>query len=309
VTIGEHLRQFDGRPVADWKPGQPLPDLAASAVRIADEEHWEKAADDTVVSQLVALAAEAGSLVESIVIGPWSGAYEAGPQSIVAYLAAAAPTFTRLRSVFVGDLTYEECEISWINQADFAPLLGAYPGLECLGSRGSVGLRLGPVRHERLRSLVVESGGLPTAVVQGIIDSDLPALTRLELWLGDQSYGNDITPADLSPLFARRPNLRYLGLRNADNADALAVAVAEAEVLEDLHVLDLSLGALSDEGGEALATSRRILGLQRLDLHHHYLSEAMMDRLVALPIEVDVSDRKQAEDHRGETYRSVFASE
>lgn len=309
MTIGEHLQTFDGRPVQDWRPGEPLPDLARVALRVADDEPWENSGEDTITASLRALVAEAGSLVESLVIGAWRSSFEAGPQSVVDALIGLAPELPNLKAIFVGDLTFEECEISWMFQADLTPLLNAYPSLECLGSRGTQGLRLGPVRHASLRSLLVQSGGLPSKHITEIVDSDLPSLSHLELWIGDQNYGNDVTATALKPLLVSRSTLRYLGLRNADNADEIARAVSDAPVLNDVDVLDLSLGTLTDEGAEALLASSKIRQLQRLDLHHHYLSDAMTDRISGIGIDVDVSERKEAEVYSGEEYRSVFASE
>ena len=63
--------------------------------------------------------------VRSLIVGGWSEAYDASSAVIVEALVEAAPKFPALRALFVGDITCEECEISWIQQSDVGPLLPA----------------------------------------------------------------------------------------------------------------------------------------------------------------------------------------
>jgi hypothetical protein len=91
--------------------------------------------------------------------------------------------------------------------------------------------------------------------------------------------------------------------------------------MERLRVLDLSLGNLGDRGAEALLsipglTRRERLGiphrqltfdfgpaepagltrLEKLDIHHHYVSPGLVERLQALGIEVDAGEAREPED-------------
>ena len=72
--------------------------------------------------------------------------------------------------------------------------------------------------------------------------------------------------------------------------DEIAAVMAYAPIVERIETLDLSLGTLTDTGAQALLQSPLIPGLKKLDLHHHYCSDAMIQRLWQLPIEVDVRD-------------------
>ncbi len=219
--------------------------------------------------------------VKALIVGAWEGAYDTDPSEVIEALLAAKDRFPALRALFLGDMESEECEISWINQTDVTPLLEGFPELEELGVRGGSGLRLSAVRHEALRRLVLESGGLPADVVRGVGGSDLPALEHLDLWLGTPEYGGDSEAADLEPLLSggRLPKLRHLALRNSEMQDAVAAAVASAPVVARLEVLDLSMGVLTDEGAAALLGGQPLTHLKKLDLHHHYLSEPLLDRL------------------------------
>ncbi|MGK5444473.1 STM4015 family protein [Micromonospora sp. URMC 105] len=309
--IHSHASSFAGLPVVPFTPGMTLPeDPSAVAWRLEVEDFDAEPEEfaDLVRALHDEVPAEA---VRALVVGEWGEAYERALP--VDLLVEAAAQWTGLRAVFLADLVSEQCEISWLNHGDITPLLAAYPSLEVLRVRGAQGLRLDPVRHTGLRELVVESGGLPGAVSRAVGECELPALARLDLWLGRAEYGGDSTVADLAPVLAgdNLPALRHLALCNAEIADAVAVAVATAPVVPRLEVLDLSMGVLTDEGAEALLAGRPLTHLRRLDLHHHYLSEQCRERVVAaLPgVRVDVSDPQTAEEYRGRHYRYTAVGE
>ena len=115
-----------------------------------------------------------------------------GAALVVQGLIAARDRVPNLRALFLGDIIYEECEISWINQTDMSPLLRAYPALEHFRVRGGTGLHFSALRHDRLTSLIVETGGLGGDVVARCGDRrPAAAWMHLELWLGSTNYGGD----------------------------------------------------------------------------------------------------------------------
>jgi hypothetical protein len=122
-----------------------------------------------------------------------------------------------------------------------------------------------------------------------------------------------VTAEDLESILSgvAFPKLRHLGLRDAENADELAVALAHAPVVARLESLDLSLGTLSDVGAAALLAGQPLTHLKRLDLHHHFLSDAMIERLWrALPdVEVDASEQMVLREWNGQPTRYVAVAE
>ncbi|SEH03627.1 Leucine Rich repeat-containing protein [Nonomuraea solani] len=228
--------------------------------------------------------------VEALVVGRWGPELEED-EAPIQILREAAERLTKLKAMFVG----EQAGINQWYDAHAKELLAAYPQLEILRIRGGMGDSTGlrhPLTHTSLRHLAIESGELSRDTVAAILESDLPALEHLELWFGDELHGGP-TVDDLAPILsgARWPRLRYLGLRNAEIADEIAMAVATAPVVTALETLDLSLGTLSDTGAEALLTGQPLTHLRKLDLHHHFLSQATQTRLLnELPGIVDVSD-------------------
>ncbi|MFD4374273.1 STM4015 family protein [Streptomyces sp. NPDC058486] len=319
MTIGAHLEEFHGLPVFDLPDAESraeLPDAAAVAWRLssptyrdADEESW-----DAVFARFLKTV-ETGR-VRAIVVGGWEDAYDTSSAAIVTALIGANDRLTALEAVFLGDMTFEDCEISWIVQSDVTPLLAAYPALREFGVRGGNGLAFPSVRHTGLETLVVETGGLGAEVVRGIAGSDLPALENIELWLGTDEYGGDSSPGDLAPLLSGEtfPALRSLGLCNSVVQDQVAAAVAGAPVVARLERLDLSMGVLTDEGAAALLDGQPLTHLRELDLEHHYLSEPMRERLTAalVPhgVRVVLDDPQSPEDDGdGDVWRYVAIAE
>lgn len=302
MTISESTETFYNKIVTAYDPASPV-DLSGDKVYRLTLEYDDERKMSDLFEQFLQSADK--SKLDALVIGMWGEPYEESANDIIEALIARAPELPALRALFIGDMTYEECEISWIIQGDYTPLLNAFPKLEELRIRGAQELSLQPVTHTALRKLTIESGGLPSEVVEALIASSLPALEHLELWLGSDGYGFD---GDVE-LYRRvvgalaGPSLRYLGLRDSELADQLAEWLAGEEAVGRLHTLDLSLGTLGDEGARALLDSPHVRTLQRLDLSHHYISPALQQQLKALPLEVVLDDAQEEDD--GDRYVAV----
>lgn len=296
MAIYEHTRYFAGTSILNGEPESSVPDPLGTPQRIAtdyddDDGAWFDAFDAFINGPDAAATT-------SLVVGMWDQGDGGDSSAVVEAIVAARDRLPGLRAIFLGDIVSEEQEISWINQSDVSLLFEAFPDLEHFCVRGGNGLSLAPLRHAKLRSLVVQSGGLPRRVVGQVAAGQLPSLEHLELWLGTPDYGGDATIEDLAPILAGGlfPKLRYLGLRDSAMADELAAALAAAPVLEQIRILDLSLGTLSDAGAAALLASPAVAKLEFLDLHHHYLSDELKDKIKALGMPVDLSDGQGDED-------------
>jgi hypothetical protein len=296
MTIGEHLTEFGGFQVQQWEPGQALGDTATTIHRIAvdydDEQNW--------TDKFRAFLALPGvEHTQGLVVGLWTDESMEGDVSpMIEALVSAHGQLPQLKVLFIGDITYEENEVSWITQGDLSPVLAAYPQLTHLGIRGGNDLSLGQIYLPKLRELIVQAGGLSAEVVREVTTAELPRLEHLELYLGTEDYGATNAADDLTPLLdgSRFPALKYLGVKNSEHQDEIAQMFAHAPVLDQLEVLDLSLGTLTDEGAVALLDSERVRTLKKLILSHHFCTEEMMEKLAALPIDVDTSDPQDHED-------------
>ena len=308
--IGENLTEFAGKKVEDWDPEAGIGDPQKTVYRVRvsyddEDETWtdrfQSFLDDPRASQ-----------VDALVVGMWATDDSAATsEEVVEAIVSARDKLKNLRAIMLGDIVSEENEISWIQQSDLSPLFDAFPKLEHLTVRGGGNLSFGTPRHTALRELIVQAGGLPPSVLHEIAQADFPNLEHLELWLGEPNYGGDATVEDLAPLLkgVRFPKLKYLGLKNSMIQDEIAGVVALAPVTERLEVLDLSMGTLGDEGAQALLASPAVRKLKKLDLHHHYISVPVANRLAELGPEVNLDDREEPDEWGGELHRYIEIGE
>ena len=111
------------------------------------------------------LAEKKLSDLDEVIIGCWGESWDNGVQSILDGIVANKEKFAHIKSLFIGDMDYEECEVSWIEQGDYSALWAALPQLESLIIKGSTGLSLGQVEHANLKKLEIICGGLPKTVI------------------------------------------------------------------------------------------------------------------------------------------------
>ena len=57
----------------------------------------------------------------------------------------------------------------------------------------------------------------------------------------------------------------------------------------------LGMLTLGDEGAQALLNCPHVAKLKSLDLHHHYMSDAVMQQIQALPTRVNVDDQESGD--------------
>lgn len=290
--------KFFGLKKVDYVPNQPL--KAGTVPRLVTHEYRESQflnTKDTWAS--LRKDAKASSLT-AIVIGPYNESYDDDASATIKELTSAASkkVFTSLRAVFLGDITFEEQEISWIHVGNPGKILDAYPELEQLRVRGTESFKFKCAPHDGLKTLIIESGGLNKGVVKAISTTAFANLEHLELWLGSDDYGGNHKLDDLMPILSGRlfPKLRHLGLRNCEYTDQIAVALADAPVLSQITSLDLSMGTLGDDGANALIASPLFAKLERVDLSHHYMSPSVAKKIAAVGPEVVAKDRQEQDD-------------
>jgi predicted DNA-binding WGR domain protein len=307
----EHLSTFLGERVTDFREGKPIKGKSVIRVRVSYDDEDEDGEPDFGKRLKAFLASDAAPATKGLILGAYD--LEGGSSGGKKYyeIVKSKDRLPNLKALFLGDIVMEESEISWIHQSDVSNVLEAFPQLELLRIRGTDGLAISKPQHARLRALAIESGGLPPAVVSQICRGKFPELEYLELWLGTPDYGGDCRVNDLQPLFKGKlfPKLKYLGLRNAEIADDIAAVIVKAPIVDQLEILDLSLGNLSDVGAGALVQLESKTNLKRLDLHHHYIGKPLQKKLKQLPFPVDLSDAKTVDEDDEFSGRFIAISE
>jgi hypothetical protein len=217
----------------------------------------------------------------------WTNIYENGPEQVMRVLIRNKDKLQHLKSLIISDI--DELQVSWIRLCDMTPILHALPNLWKFKVYGSDRLEFTPFSHKNLLSITLFNGGLSADVVRNILDSDLPNLTHLELWLGDQNYGASCPERfldALSKLFCDPeclPRLEYLGLKNYDDIDKLVVDVVKSNIVKRISELDLSMGALGNDGASELLNIQSPT-LKIVHLAHHFINDHdLLLQLVQLP--------------------------
>ena len=309
MTFNEYVETFAGLPICEYQQGAAITETdVAHRVALRGDVYYDddfKSSPEEFYGDF--FAANGLENVKTLVFGCWNFEGDGSVTMITDLLVENAAKLPNLKALFLGDVVSEDCEVSWLEMGNISKLWAAFPQLETFWIRGGEGLSLGKMGLPNLKELVVQTGGLSKKVVQEVLAADLPNLEHLELWLGDEGYGADTSVADFAELFngSLFSKLKYLGLCNSEYSDELAKALATSAIIDRIETLDLSNGTLGDKGAEALLTTGKLNNLKKLDVHHHYLSDESMEKLKALPCEVNLDDQKK-EDKYG---RYVAVSE
>jgi len=251
--------------------------------------------------------------MDTLIIGAWNGAGEGTScEDVVGKLIELKDKLSGLKHLFIGDMDYEECEMSWIVQANYSDFYKHFPALETFGTRGSDSLKLGEINLPNLKNLIIESGGLPVEVVKDIVASNLNELEHLEIWLGTEGYGGTVSIEDIKPILnGNYPKLKYLGLKNYDDEDLIAKELQGASILKNLETLDLSMGVLKNKGAEALYNNDALLNLKHINCRHHFISDEWQTKLKTkfAAQNINLADQEDADEDDDDAYYYVEIGE
>jgi uncharacterized protein (TIGR02996 family) len=154
---------------------------------------------------------------------------------------------------------------------------------------GSADLTIGAIDGTalpHLRRLALRTTSLTRAALAPILATTWPHLEELELWFGPAAQC-DVDHSDLWRIVSGLavPALKRLRLKNTEFTDELCISLVDAAILPRLTLLDISMGALTDQGGETLlANAAKLRRLDALILSDHALTSWVRSRLrMALP--------------------------
>lgn len=179
-----------------------------------------------------------------------------------------------LRSLFLGDFTYEDTELNWSTLGNLEPMWAALPNLETLKLR-SGSMKLGSIVLPKLRRFTVITGGMDAKAARAIAAARWPSLEVMSLQIGPEPEGGEVKVKDLQPILDgdSLPRLTHLGITNFNHTGALLEPLASSRILPQLSELDLQMGTLGDEhAARMFALQRAFTHLAKLDVHDNYLS-------------------------------------
>lgn len=296
----ELLRDLDGSTL-EWRFG------TLDKVTLCPEE--DDSGDDGGEAELTNYAATlkrilkhpAGRLVRELELGlPPSDDIDWSYDAILPTLTGSG-TLPLLR---VLDLTADAefmDQDSWRAIGDLSKLWAIAPQLRELRLKGSsndegTSTKLGTIVAPHLEKLVHISSGLSKNVPVEIGKATFPELRHLELYLGEEDYGNTCKVKSFAGIFDGKglPRLEYLGLSNSEWERELIVALAKAPIVRRLRTLDLTKGTLWREGAQALIEhAAAFRHLELLDVRDNYFDDEQAAAIKkAIPC-ANVSEQKE----------------
>ena len=312
------IEELTGRPVEDYSPLYSPVEMTSIVYRVGTSRYETRGPGHGLEALFEAFGEEPEiEEVTALVIGSWNGqepsADRVNPALCLWRLRERMP---RLSCLYIGDVDSDEEELSWIEQTQWGPALNAFPDLDEVTIKGGAGLRLSKLDLPYLESLTLIATELSNEVLEDVMRAKLPALSHLELWLGDtqnQAASDPVYALDtLRPCFARTqqgrllfPRLRSLGLRNCGWINELLVETAGEPLWGALESLDLSMGTLTEEGLEALL-GNDLSGLKRLDVSATYIEDLeLLEQLESRGVRCTAQDMRRA-DPDGYRYVDVW---
>lgn len=215
--------------------------------------------------------------------------------------------YPALRSLYLGDFDGEETELSWSHIGNAQPLYAALPNLRSLHLRSGE-MTLGKIVHPTLEAFTVTTGGLDRKSAKAIASAVWPSLRTLQLSVGQPNYNGDAKLADLAPILAGEglPRLRHLGLTALEFTDEAVEALAHSKILPQLERLDLSLGTMSDEGVRLLYRYQKAFRhLQRIDVSDNFITDAGARLLRSLKLPIEIGDQRDDEGDPSNRYSAL----
>jgi hypothetical protein len=208
----------------------------------------------------------------------------------------AADQAKQLRKLEFNAFAHQTWELSRLRFGDFSPIWSALPALEHLHLRAGSGGKWGRIEHPKLKTLVRESDGPLRAEIDAILQADLPALERLELWTGLEGEG-EATSDQFEALFAgkRFPRLTHLGVISSELGVELVRALEKSPLLPRLRALDLSKGVFTDAEVDALLRVAPKFAHLELNLSENFLGERLAEVRRAFPRAVLKDQRPEAD--------------
>ncbi|MBS1151819.1 MAG: hypothetical protein H6Q89_3517 [Myxococcaceae bacterium] len=259
---------------------------------------WMNAEFDSVGLARQVFALPVCSKVEELQLGVLRWEFQEDDAPAVLKEAAKQGWASRLKRLRIGHLPDEDIDLAHHPVGNLSAISKAFPGLESLYVHSGE-FTLAPLALPKLRELTIETCGLTRKTLAAVSKSTLPALEKLVLWFGSSNYYGDAGVKDLQQILSGKGlgRVKHLGLMNAEFTDGLCEVLATSKILEQLEVLDLSMGTMTNLGAFELAKNAGAFKhLRSLNLDSNFLEDEGKKALEALKCPTGWKDQKLAQD-------------
>ncbi len=296
----DSLENFNGQPVEIFELEEGIQSTDVAYKIVIDFWEEEETGEDYSAKLEKLCESDLVGELKNLVLGNWIEEYGEDDvdniKDAIAILIENAEKFTSLEGLMIGDIFYEESELSWIFYDDMSALWAAFPNLKILHVRGAGGLKLGKIKHDNLEKFILESAGTSQNVALELAKAELPKLQYLELWLGDERHadGEEVLEHDLTLIFNNSfPSLKSVAILNSSLGFKMIRSIKETSLINQLTSLDLSGGTLGDETiGELL--DENLQQIDTLDISLNYFSNETVQKLQGLYKNVIADGQKKA---------------
>ena len=275
--ITEYIEEFNGKAVKTFNIADPID--THFVYRIESQYDVE----DIIDKLQDIIHRDLSEKLEELIIGAWREAMLTDCKLVVDFLIKNKKHFSALKHIFIGDIIADDCELSWIQQINYEKFLNTYSQLESFMVRGGVDLSLGNFTAPNLKVLVIETAGLNGKVIEDIANasSSLSNLELMQIWIGPTGEnGGNVTIQQIQNLLSQKfPKLVSLGLLNCNLQDQIATLLKNHSIIDQLQLLDLSFGTLTDDGAKALLENEKLLNLQHINCQHHFITDEWVEKL------------------------------
>lgn len=233
-------------------------------------------------------------------------------QNFVDTIVDSKDLLINLKALLVGDccdISNEKYKYSRINVCNIYPILKAYPNLETLHIRGKMVnedvlvsdnkilairnikdkslIKPKAIKHESLRTLIIDADGITDKNLASFCDLNLPSLEYLEIWVSRNKL-KEVNIEIIEPILSGKhcKNLAYLAIRKSNNTSQLAKAILNSPIMKNLKVLELTDGNMGSGGAMYILDSSTTNNLHTLNLCGNRLQTKMIQQLSQLDCEV-----------------------
>ena len=236
--------------------------------------------------------------IEHFSLITWDECFECSPENMLTFFIENKEKYQHIEYFTFGNMDSEVCEVSWINQCDYTDFFKAFPNIKGVSVQGSTDLTLGKMNLPKLEILEIIGSGLTKETLSNIEQSNLPNLKKINLFVGDGSYGCDITVSDVKDFLAHTnfTNLVNLGICNLDAPEFgdILKTIIESKYASQIKVLDISKSLSRDDDAVYLLENiDKLTNIQYIDLCYNFFTAEIVGKLTDCHIEINTDGTEE----------------